>query len=104
MKVRAGMLRPRVAGTGWNAGFSRHSPPQAGGGTTSCAGMARLRVHSPGVATNRPRPYGPLCRLKPAFQVGVGSYCGSPRLTGSGSTSFTAHSPEWWSATKMWPL
>ena len=27
MKVRAGMLRPRVAGTAWNAGFSRHSPP-----------------------------------------------------------------------------
>ena len=45
MKVRAGMLRPRVAGTVWNAGFSRHSPPQAGGGTTSFAGMARLRVH-----------------------------------------------------------
>ena len=31
-------------------------------------------------------------------------YCGSPRFTGSGSTSFTAQSPEWWSATKMWPL
>ena len=23
----------------------------------------------PGVAMNRPRPYGPLCRLKPAFQA-----------------------------------
>ena len=26
-------LRSKVAGTVWNAGFSRHSPPQAGGGT-----------------------------------------------------------------------
>ena len=39
MKARAGMLRPKVAGTVWSphrenwAGFSRHSPPQAGGGT-----------------------------------------------------------------------
>ena len=31
-------------------------------------------------------------------------YCGSPRFTGSGSTSLTAQSPEWWSATKMWSL
>lgn len=23
-----------------------------------------------GLVTNRPRPYGPLCRLKPAFQAG----------------------------------
>ena len=35
-----GDVGPRVAGTAWGphrenwAGFSRHSPPQAGGGTT----------------------------------------------------------------------
>ena len=56
--------------TAWNAGFSRHSPPQAGGGTTSFAGMAQLRVRPLGLAMNRPRPCGPLCRLKPAFQAG----------------------------------
>ena len=31
-------------------------------------------------------------------------YSGSPMFTGSGSTSFTAQSPEFMSATKMWPL
>ena len=34
---------------------------------TSLATMAR--ANAPGVATNRPRPCGPLCRLKPAFQA-----------------------------------
>ena len=55
----------------WNAGFSRHSPPQAGGGTDLIRrdGSA-ASTNAPGVTTNRPRPYGPLCRLKPAFPTG----------------------------------
>ena len=57
------------------------------------------------VSRSRAAPTG---RTGPAggrrSEAGVDSYCGSPRFTGSGSTSFTAQSPEWWSATKMWPL
>ena len=60
-----------MAHPAWNAGFSRHSSPQAGGGTTSFARMARLRVRPLGLAMNRPRPCGPLCRLKPALQAGL---------------------------------
>ena len=67
--LRATPKRERDAPEG-NAGFSRHSPPQAGGGTTSFAGMARLRVPPLALATNHPRPCGPRCRLKPAFQAG----------------------------------
>ena len=60
-----------MAGTAWNAGFSRHSPPQAGGDTDVMRrDGAAARASTPGVATNRPRPCGPLCRLKPAFQAG----------------------------------
>ena len=60
-----------MAGTAWNAGFSRHSPPQAGGGTDLIRGDGSVeRADLRGVATNRPRPCGPLCRLKPAFQAG----------------------------------
>ena len=36
---------------------------------TSFAGIARLRANAPGIATNRPRPCGPRCRLKPALQA-----------------------------------
>ena len=39
-------------------------------GRSDCCRPARLRVRPLGLATNRPRPSGPLCRLKPAFQAG----------------------------------
>ena len=81
MKVRAGMLRPGVAGTAWNAGFSRHSPPQAGGGTDLIRRDGAAAPPSTRVTTNRPRPCGPLCRLKPAFQPARNLAGGQPRTT-----------------------
>ena len=63
--------QPQIAPTAWNAGFSRHSPPQAGGGTDRIRrDGSNARATAPGVTKNRPRPCGPLCRLKPAFQAG----------------------------------
>ena len=61
-----------IAPPAWNAGFSRHSPPKAGGRTDlMCRDGSAAPANAPGVATNRPRPCGPLCRLKPAFQAVV---------------------------------
>ena len=70
--VVRGWPTARLAPPAWNAGFSRHSPPKAGGGT-NLTRRGRLRVRPPGLATNRPRPSGPLCRLKPAVQAGGGA-------------------------------
>ena len=75
--------KPWVAGTVWNAGFSRHSPPKAGGETNLIRrdGSAAL-ANAPGVTTNRLRPCGPRCRLKPAFQAGGAiTAVGQPRET-----------------------
>ena len=59
-----------MARLAWSAGFSRHSPPKAGGGTDLMRrDGAAAPAKAPGVATNRPRPCGPLCRLKPALQA-----------------------------------
>ncbi len=59
-----------MAPPAWNAGFSRHSPPQAGGGMDLIRrDGSGTRANAPWVATNRPRPCGPLCRLKPALQA-----------------------------------
>ena len=68
-------MTPRVtkmAETAWNAGFSRHSPPKAGGETDLIRpDGAAARANTPRIAMNRPRPCGPPCRLKPAFRAGV---------------------------------
>ena len=100
-QLRAGSWRFRrwssEGATAWNAGFSRHSPPQAGGGTDLMRrdGSA-ARANAPRVATSRPRPCGPLCRLKPAFQAiasppGVG---GASRGRGEGGWGYAVRGAE----------
>ena len=79
MKVRAGMLRPRVAGTVWDAGgASRHSPPQLRFG--------RDRSHSPGwrgCASVHPGSQRTACgRAVPAEARRSKPWVSPPRLSG----------------------
>ena len=69
----------RRLGTPASAGTARHRRAAGRPRSPGWRGCASIPA---GAATNRPRPCGPLCRLKPAFQAsGASRAVGQPRTT-----------------------